>query len=128
MGPVYKTYFQGEFVNPPTTMSLSIDYLHLIVMVHGLEGNSNDLRLWKTGLEQLYPLSNYEFLLCTSNHNLTHESILDQGARITQEVQSFLSQKDKLPNKISFIGHRLVHKVFIPTQKLILVWALCLLE
>lgn len=96
---------QGEFVNPPTTMSLSIDYLHLIVMVHGLEGNSNDLRLWKTGLEQLYPLSSYEFLLCTSNHNLTHESILDQGARITQEVQSFLSQKDKLPNKISFIGH-----------------------
>ena len=93
-------------------MSLSIDYLHLIVMVHGLEGNSNDLRLWKTGLEQLYPLSNYEFLLCTSNHNLTHESILDQGARITQEVQSFLSQKDKLPNKISFIGHRLVQSNF----------------
>ena len=98
-------------------------------MVHGLEGNSNDLRLWKTGLEQLYPLSNYEFLLCTSNHNLTHESILDQGARITQEVQSFLSQKDKLPNKISFIGHRLVQ----PSQNfdpltIFLVWVHCWLE
>ena len=79
---------------------------HLIVMVHGLEGNSNDLRLWKSGMEQLYPLSNYEFLLCSSNQNQTHESIVEQGARITGELQEHLSQKDTLPTRISFIGHR----------------------
>ena len=75
-------------------------------MVHGLEGNSNDLRLWKSGMEQLYPLSNYEFLLCSSNQNQTHESIVEQGARITDEIQEHLSQKDTLPTRISFIGHR----------------------
>ena len=98
----------GSFAKPPTSMNLSSTTRHLIVMVHGLEGNSNDLRLWKSGLEQLYPLSNYEFLLCSSNQNQTHESIVEQGKRITSEIQEYLSQKDNLPSRISFIGHRLV--------------------
>ena len=68
-------------------MNLSSSTRHLIVMVHGLEGNSNDLRLWKSGLEQLYPLSNYDFLLCQSNQNQTHESIVEQAKRITDEIQ-----------------------------------------
>ena len=78
-------------------------------MIHGLEGNSNDLRLWKTSIEQLYPLAPIEFLLCQSNHNLTHEDIEEQGKRITDEVADFLIAKEELPAKISWIGHRLIH-------------------
>ena len=79
-------------------------------MVHGLEGNSNDLRLWKTSLEQLYPLGYFEYLLCQSNHNLTHEHIEEQGKRITDEVADYLLNKEVLPTKISWIGHRWVIK------------------
>lgn len=74
-------------------------------MLHGLEGNSNDLRLWKTSIEQIYPLSHFEYLLCQSNHNLTQETFEEQGKRITEEVSEFLLAKEVLPEKISWVGH-----------------------
>ena len=74
-------------------------------MLHGLEGNSNDLRLWKTSIEQIYPLAHFEYLLCQSNHNLTQETFEEQGKRITEEVSEFLLAKEVLPEKISWVGH-----------------------
>lgn len=41
--------------------------VHLIVCVHGLEGNSADLRLVKTYLELGLPGANLEFLMSESN-------------------------------------------------------------
>ena len=40
---------------------------HLIVCVHGLEGNSADLRLVKTYLEMALPGNNMDFLMSENN-------------------------------------------------------------
>jgi hypothetical protein len=40
---------------------------HLIVCVHGLEGNSADLRLIKTYLEMALPGHNLDFLMSEGN-------------------------------------------------------------
>lgn len=46
---------------------LSPDGLHLIVCVHGLDGNSADLRLIKTYLEIGLPGANLDFLMSERN-------------------------------------------------------------
>lgn len=45
----------------------SLEGLHLIVCVHGLDGNSADLRLVKTYLELGLPGANLEFLMSERN-------------------------------------------------------------
>ena len=45
----------------------STEGLHLIVCVHGLDGNSADLRLVKTYLELVLPGSNLDFLMSERN-------------------------------------------------------------
>lgn len=46
---------------------LSPDGLHLVVCVHGLDGNSADLRLIKTYLEIGLPGANLDFLMSERN-------------------------------------------------------------
>lgn len=46
---------------------LSPDGLHLIICVHGLDGNSADLRLIKTYLEIGLPGANLDFLMSERN-------------------------------------------------------------
>ena len=56
-------YFHiGEEMRP-----FSPEGLHLIVCVHGLDGNSADLRLVKTYLELVLPGSNLDFLMSERN-------------------------------------------------------------
>ena len=50
-----------------SSASTSIAPPHLIVCVHGLDGNSADLRLVKTYLEMALPTSNIEFLMSEIN-------------------------------------------------------------
>ena len=49
------------------TRLLSSRSLHLIVCVHGLDGNSADLRLIKTYLEMALPGNNLDFLMSEVN-------------------------------------------------------------
>ena len=49
---------------------LSSRSLHLIVCVHGLDGNSADLRLIKTYLEMALPGNNIDFLMSEINQVL----------------------------------------------------------
>lgn len=46
--------------------------LHLIVCVHGLDGNSADLRLVKTYLELVLPGANLDFLMSERNQVTRH--------------------------------------------------------
>jgi hypothetical protein len=75
----FKTWF-GLYSDFPTLAStlpyfhISDEYrifspegLHLIVCVHGLDGNSADLRLVKTYLELGLPGANLEFLMSERN-------------------------------------------------------------
>lgn len=52
---------------PEDMRPFSPEGLHLIVCVHGLDGNSADLRLVKTYLELVLPGSNLDFLMSERN-------------------------------------------------------------
>ena len=60
--------------------------LHLIVCVHGLDGNSADLRLIKTYLELGLPASNFEFLMSQRNQGETFECFETLRDRLVNEI------------------------------------------
>lgn len=60
--------------------------LHLIICVHGLDGNSADLRLVKTYLELGLPTSNLEFLMSQRNHGETFAGFETLTDRLVQEI------------------------------------------
>ncbi|KAF7488241.1 Uncharacterized protein SSS_05221 [Sarcoptes scabiei] len=81
--------------------------LHLIVCVHGLDGNSADLRLMKTYLEIGLPMNNFEFLMSQRNQGETFDSLETLTDRLINEIENFISTLNVNPTKISFIGHSL---------------------
>ena len=50
--------------------------LHLVVCVHGLDGNSADLRLIKTYLEMAMPGHNMDFLMSENNQVKLHKKFI----------------------------------------------------
>jgi len=91
-----------DYVRRPTQ-----DGSTVVVLVHGFQGNSFDLRLIKNHICWLHP--NYLFLCSTANENQTEGDIIDMGLRLASEVRNFI--QEWCPNgglrKISFIGHSL---------------------
>jgi len=59
---------------------LQAEGLHLFVMSHGFQGNSNDLRGLKNQIAHLFPDS--LFLMATSNEGKTDGDILEMGDRL----------------------------------------------
>ena len=80
---------------------------HLIVCVHGLDGNSADLRLVKTYLEMALPSSNLEFLMSEINQMDTFLSFEDMTKKLVNEIMYHVKTCDLNIGKISFIGHSL---------------------
>lgn len=81
--------------------------LHLVVLVHGFQGNSIDMRLIKNNLSLLYPEA--AFLCATSNEELTDHDIADMGVRLANEVKNHILEffpPDTL-QRLSFVGHSL---------------------
>jgi hypothetical protein len=72
---------------------------HLIVFVHGLAGNSNDLRILKDHIAILF--RHEEFLLCKSIEQNTLCDIEEMGVQIAQEVDTFI--KHVMPNPVERI-------------------------
>jgi hypothetical protein len=85
----------------------SRDGITLFVLVHGFQGNSFDMRLFKNHICMLYP--NYMFLCSAANEGNTEGDIIEMGLRLSNEVKSYL--QDWCPSgnigSISFIGHSL---------------------
>ena len=69
----------------------SSDGLHLIVCVHGLDGNSADLRLVKTYLELVLPGSNLDFLMSENNQVFKHTYIFVYANAICVEMLKLMS-------------------------------------
>jgi pimeloyl-ACP methyl ester carboxylesterase len=84
-----------------------LDGIHLVVFVHGFQGNSFDMRLIKNYVSFLYPES--MFLCATSNEDQTDSDILEMGERLANEVRSFITENfpQQSLSKLSFIGHSL---------------------
>ncbi|CAH0584446.1 unnamed protein product [Chrysodeixis includens] len=80
--------------------------LHLIICVHGLDGNAADLRLVKTYLELGLPGARLDFLMSERNQGDTFSDFDTMTDRLVQEILTHI-QNSSDPARISFVGHSL---------------------
>ncbi|KAM4866322.1 protein FAM135A isoform 4-T4 [Thomomys bottae] len=85
----------------------SEDGVHLIVCVHGLDGNSADLRLVKTYIELGLPGGRIDFLMSERNQNDTFADFDSMTDRLLDEIVQYIQIYSLTVSKISFIGHSL---------------------
>ncbi|XP_014439609.1 protein FAM135A isoform X9 [Tupaia chinensis] len=85
----------------------SEDGVHLIVCVHGLDGNSADLRLVKTYIELGLPGGRVDFLMSERNQNDTFADFDSMTDRLLDEIIQYIQIYSLTVSKISFIGHSL---------------------
>jgi hypothetical protein len=80
---------------------------HLIILVHGFQGNSEDLRLLRNNLLAIFPAA--IFLSSTCNENESDMNIEDQGMKLANEITNYIENYFELEEikRISFIGHSL---------------------
>uniref|UniRef100_A0A3Q2L3X9 Family with sequence similarity 135 member A n=1 Tax=Equus caballus TaxID=9796 RepID=A0A3Q2L3X9_HORSE len=81
--------------------------VHLIVCVHGLDGNSADLRLVKTYIELGLPGGRIDFLMSERNQNDTFADFDSMTDRLLDEIIQYIQIYSLTISKISFIGHSL---------------------
>jgi len=81
--------------------------VHLIVLVHGFQGNSFDMRLMRNNLALLFPDSIFLSSIC--NEDNTEGDITEMGIRLAQEVVNYIC--DWCPGsalaRLSFVAHSL---------------------
>ena len=102
--PEDRLLWQPEWVSYMNTNDKSV---HLIVLVHGFQGNSFDLRLIRNHIASC---RSNAYLMCSSkNEEHTEGDIATMGERLAREVERFI--RDWCPrgsiDKISFVGHSL---------------------
>ncbi|KAJ8250149.1 hypothetical protein COCON_G00220710 [Conger conger] len=81
--------------------------VHLVVCVHGLDGNSADLRLVKTYLELGLPGAHIEFLMSERNQNDTFADFNTMTDRLLEEILQHIRLYHLTVSRISFVGHSL---------------------
>ena len=102
--PENQLLWRPQWVSYMNTHDKSV---HLIVFVHGFQGNSFDLRLIRNNIAMCRPNA---YMMCSSkNEEHTEGDIATMGERLAREVERFI--RDWCPNgsidKISFVGHSL---------------------
>lgn len=95
-----KPYFTERIVS-------TTENVHLIVCVHGLDGNSGDLRLVKCYLEMALPRANLDFLMSEVNQDDTFGDIDEMTNRLVREILNYIEEQRIEVDKISFVGHSL---------------------
>ncbi|XP_055610996.1 uncharacterized protein LOC129757732 isoform X2 [Uranotaenia lowii] len=81
--------------------------LHLVICVHGLDGNSADLRLVRTYLELGLPGAHLEFLMSERNQGDTFSDFETMTDRLVGEVLYHIETYQLNPTRISFVAHSL---------------------
>ncbi|XP_044147454.1 LOW QUALITY PROTEIN: protein FAM135A [Bufo gargarizans] len=81
--------------------------IHLIVCVHGLDGNSADLRLVRTYIELGLPGGRKDFLMSERNQNDTFADFDSMTDRLLDEIIQYIQIYNLAISRISFIGHSL---------------------
>uniref|UniRef100_UPI00358E979D protein FAM135A isoform X2 n=1 Tax=Myxine glutinosa TaxID=7769 RepID=UPI00358E979D len=94
-------YFQP---GPPETPG---DSVHLIVCVHGLDGNYADLRLVRSFLELGLPGDKLEFLMSESNQANTFANFDTMTENLLEEILQQVLMYNLTVRRLSFIGHSL---------------------
>ncbi|KAI5100875.1 protein FAM135B, partial [Silurus meridionalis] len=83
------------------------DGIHLVVCVHGLDGNNADLRLVKTFIELGLPGSRLDFLMSERNQTDTFADFDTMTDRLLDEIIQHIQLYNLTVGRISFIGHSL---------------------
>lgn len=81
--------------------------VHLVVCIHGLQGNQFDLRLYRIYLSLALPQLKLDFLMAQSNQRDTFCDFNTMTNRLLSEVLDYIADMPTPPSKISFIGHSL---------------------
>lgn len=80
---------------------------HLIVCVHGLQGNQFDLRLYRSFIELALPNHKLNFLMAQSNQMDTFSDFNIMTDRLQDELLTKIESMPRPPTHISFIAHSL---------------------
>lgn len=80
---------------------------HLVVCVHGLDGNSGDLRLVRCYLEMGLPSTRLDFLMSEINQPDTFVTFEEMTLKLVREITHHIEAFSLLPTKLSFVGHSL---------------------
>nr|KAG5709617.1 hypothetical protein BaRGS_001667 [Batillaria attramentaria] len=83
------------------------DGMHLIVCVHGLDGNSADLRLVRTYIEMALPGYRLEFLMSERNQQDTFADFEKMTEKLVSEILFNMEIYSSQVSRISFVGHSL---------------------
>jgi hypothetical protein len=89
------------------TIPFDSNGVHLVICIHGLDGNSGDLRLVKTYLELCLPSCRLDFLMSSSNHSSTFDDIDIMVKQLIEEIETHIERYGLKPQRISFVGHSL---------------------
>ncbi|XP_029447929.1 protein FAM135B [Rhinatrema bivittatum] len=81
--------------------------IHLVICVHGLDGNSADLRLVKTFIELGLPGSKLDFLMSEKNQSDTFADFEAMTDKLIDEIIQHIHLYSLSISRISFIGHSL---------------------
>lgn len=81
--------------------------VHLIVCVHGLQGNQFDLRLYRIFLQLALPQVRFDFLMAQSNQSDTFCDFNRMTDLLLEEILDYVKDMSTPPSKVSFIGHSL---------------------
>lgn len=100
--------FYSDLSNPvtlnpyflPELVPIDTNGVHLIICVHGLDGNSGDLRLVKTYLELCLPSCQLEFLMSSSNHSSTFDDIDIMVKQLINEIDTHVERYSLKPQRI----------------------------
>ena len=104
--------FEEAYVPPDPMMDVALyrstrPSKHLFILVHGFQGTSLDLRLFKNHLSFLRP--HYLFLCSSCNQDNTDGDIRSMGQRLSHEIKAYIREwcADGSLHRMSFIGHSL---------------------
>ena len=93
MSEIERNYQKGEYKYKnifPSFSNFQIRGIHLMVLCHGFQGNSFDLRLFKNNISYLYP--DTMFLCASSNEDMTDGEIAQMGVRLANEVKNYIDE------------------------------------
>ncbi|CAH1773500.1 unnamed protein product [Owenia fusiformis] len=92
---------------PAESQQSKDDGVHLIVCVHGLDGNSQDLRLIRTYLEMTLPGERIDFLMSEKNQPDTFSDFDTMTDKLVSEILYYIDMYGINPTRLSFVGHSL---------------------
>lgn len=81
--------------------------VHLVICVHGLQGNQFDLRLYRIFLQMALPQVKFDFLMAQSNQSDTFCDFNRMTDLLLEEITEYVREMPTPPSKVSFIGHSL---------------------